>query len=100
MREHAPGPPPPLPSWHESKHTSLQGYLRAWYVIFGVKKEKPPFFLLFFGFRGGGGGVIAPQPPPPPLEKCECIYFCTDVRIWIDLGEKYGTKIWVVNLLS
>ena len=27
-----------------------------------------------------------------PLVKCECIYFCAKVRIWIDLGEKCGTK--------
>ena len=26
------------------------------------------------------------------LVKCERIYFCANVRIWIDLGEKYGTK--------
>ena len=30
-----------------------------------------------------------------PLVKCEYNYFCTDVRIWIDLGE-----CWVVDLLS
>ena len=30
--------------------------------------------------------------PPDPLVICERIYFCTNVRIWIDLGEKYGTK--------
>ena len=31
-------------------------------------------------------------PPRSTLVKCECIYFCAKVRIWIDLGEKYGTK--------
>ena len=32
--------------------------------------------------------------PPDPLLKCECysIYFYINVRIWIDLGEKYATK--------
>ena len=29
---------------HKFESTSLQGYLRAWYVIFYVKKEKPPVF--------------------------------------------------------
>ena len=37
---------------------------------------------------GGGGGAIAPD----PLVKRECIYFCTNVHIWIDLRDKYGTK--------
>ena len=54
-------------------------YLGVWYVIFDVKKVKPPFFLHFFGFWG-----LLPQ---DPLVKCECIYFCAKVRIWIDLGE-------------
>ena len=54
-----------------------------------MKNVKPPFFLHFFGFWG----LLPPSPPPPiSFVKCECIYFCAKVRIWIDLGEKYGTK--------
>ena len=71
---------PPDPK-HGSGSTSLQGYLRAWNVIFDLKKEKPPFFFCFLGLL-----------PPDPLVKCECIYICTNVRIWIDLGEKYSTN--------
>ena len=36
--------------------------------------------------------IITPHPHPIPLVKCECIYFCAKVRIWINLREKYGTK--------
>ena len=57
----------------------------AWYVIFDVKKEKPPFFSYFFGF-----GVLL---PPDPLVKCECIFFHTNVRIWIDLGENMAQNL-------
>ena len=32
--------------------------------------------------------------PPPPV-KCECIHFCTNMRIWSDL-EKIWHMIWVV----
>ena len=70
---------------HESETTSLRGYLRAWHVIFDVKKELPPFSHLF----GFWGLAIAPL---TPLVKCELIYFRTNVRIKIDLGEKNGTK--------
>ena len=73
------GSMPPEPPWHESESTSLQGYLRAWYVIFDVKKGKQSIFYLYLA-------------RPPPLVKCECIHFFTNVCIWIDLGEKYVTK--------
>ena len=61
------------------------------YVIFDEKKEKPPYFYISLasGGGGGGGGGYCPQTSPV---KYDCIYFCTNVRIWIDLGEKYGTK--------
>ena len=40
--------------------------------------------------------------PPDPLLKYECIYFYTNVRIWIDLGEKYATKfgLLLINMLK
>ena len=39
--------------------------------------------LTFLWVRGGGGGRGG-------LVKCKCIYFCTNVRIWIDFGEDFG----------
>ena len=38
--------------------------------------------------------------PLRPLVKCECIYFCTNVRIWIDLGEKMAQNLgcWFIIL--
>ena len=66
-----------------------------------MKKEKPPPFCLdFFNSltTGGGGGELAP--PPDPNVKCECIYFSTNMSIWIDLG-KIWQIIWaVVDLLT
>ena len=49
----------------------------------GMKNVTPPF-LHFLGFWG----LLSPG----PLVKCECIYFCAKVCIWIDLWEKYGTN--------
>ena len=60
LTKHFQGIMPRTPQ-HESESTSLQGYLRAWYVIFDVKKEKAPYFLHFFGL--GGGRAIALRPP-------------------------------------
>ena len=37
----------PLSQHHKSESTQLHAYLRVWYVIFGVKKEKPPFYFNF-----------------------------------------------------
>ena len=34
-------------------------------------------------------GAIVPQ---ASLVKCECNYFCANMRIWIDLGENYCAK--------
>ena len=42
-----------------AESTSLQGYLRAWYVIFDVKKKKPPF-CTFWSFGGRGGVDLLP----------------------------------------
>ena len=72
---------------HESESISLQTDLCTWYVIFDLKKEKPPFCFFFIIYFASGGYC-----PHTILVKCECIIFCTNVRIWIDLGEKYGTK--------
>ena len=46
-----------------------------------MKKEKPLFSFDFF-LKFGTAGTR--------LVKCKCIYFCTNMRIWIDLGKKYG----------
>ena len=40
------------------------------------------FFYNFIGFRLGN----TPS-PQIPLVKCEYIYFCTYMHIWIDVGE-------------
>ena len=37
----------PLSQHHKSESTQLHANLRVWYVIFGVKKEKPPFYFNF-----------------------------------------------------
>ena len=69
---------PPPPSTNLNPHH--WGYLRVWYVIFDVKRKKPLFFYISLA-KG-----------PHPLVICKCIYFCTNMRICIDLGEKYGAK--------
>ena len=50
-----------------------------------MKNVKLPFFF-YFSLASGG---CCPQ---ILLVKYESIYFCAKVRVWIDLGEKYGTK--------
>ena len=86
IKEKSGGACPQHPS-HESESTSLHGYLCAWYVIYYVKKEKPPC-CCFFKIPLASVGYC----PQTPLVNCECIHFCTNVRIQINLGEKYGTK--------
>ena len=54
-------------------------YLRVWYVIFDVKKRRASIF--FHSESLAYGGYCSKT----PLVKC------AKVRIWIDLGEKYGT---------
>ena len=71
--------PPNLPSTNLNPHL----YRVILYVIFDVKKEKPLF--LYISLASGG------YCPTDLLVKCEYIYFCTNLRIWIGLGEKYGT---------
>ena len=58
------------------------------------KKEKLSFaFFTFLCFLG----AIAHQPPSPC--KMLCIFY-TNVRIWINLWEKYGTKFWCWFILT
>ena len=38
--------------------TLLQGYPRAWYVLFDEKKEKPPLYFTFLWLLG----AIGPRP--------------------------------------
>ena len=52
--------------------------------MFDVKKEKPPFF-----YASLASGAAAPR---PHLLNVNVFIFVTNVRIWIDLGDKYGTK--------
>ena len=60
-----------------------------------MKKEMPPdengkasILLRFFKM------ALRDLPPPPnPLVKCECIYFCTNMRIWIDLGKNMANDL-------
>ena len=60
---HAPGPPSA-----DLNPTSLQGYLRASYVVFDEKRNGPHFLgLHFFGFRG----LLPPDPP------------CKNVKVFI-----------------
>ena len=78
-------------------------YLCVQYVICVGKNVKPPSFLTYLWLLR----AINPPPPPhththtplEPLVKCECIYFCANVPIWINL-RKIWQKIWVVDLLS
>ena len=47
---------------------------------------KPPFCLIFlFSF--------ALLLPPDPTCKCKCIYFRTNMHIWIGIVEKYGILV-------
>ena len=56
-----------------STHVRSSMYLRVWYVLSDVKKVKHHSFLYI---------SLASWGPP----------FCVKVFIWIDLGDKYGTK--------
>ena len=68
------------PSMNLNQHHN-RIYLCVWY-------EKRKASISFFTFLWLLGAVA----PLIPLVKCECIYFRAKVRIWVCLGEKYGTK--------
>ena len=53
-------------------------------------KGKASIFYISLAF----GGYCPPD--PLPLLILDCVHFCTNVRIWINLREKYGTKVGVL----
>ena len=86
-----PDPPPPPPPSKNLNPASLQCYLRTSYVIFDVKKGKASFVFFFLVYISLASGGFCPQ--TSLVKKVNVrVYFCLNARIWINLGEKYGTK--------